>query len=79
MAYPHNCLIENAQAKISLNCVSCQTPHNLTVPAQNYMDWRNGTYIQNALSMLNKDDREMLVSGICPECWDAMFGDDDDG
>jgi hypothetical protein len=39
--------------------------------------WRGGALIQDALPELDADQRELLVSGIHPECWAKMFGDED--
>jgi hypothetical protein len=41
--------------------------------------WANGELIQNCFPHLNKDDREILMTGIDSETWDAMFaGSEDD-
>ena len=37
-------------------------------------DRRSVPHIQDALSFLSADDREILISGICPKCWNEMFG-----
>ena len=34
--------------------------------------------VQDAFPELNDDQREFLVSGITPEEWDDMFGEEDD-
>lgn len=78
MAYPHAVAVVDGQAHIVVECHSCAKPHEMTVPAENYLSWREGEYVQNALSMLDKDQREMLISGVCPTCWDEMFGGEDE-
>lgn len=50
-----------------------------TTPVQirrmaDYNAWRNGKCAQDAFPYLSADEREMLISGICPTCWDNMFG-----
>jgi hypothetical protein len=37
-----------------------------------------GALVQDAFPFLSPDEREMLISGTHPECWTAMFGDEDD-
>ena len=38
--------------------------------------WQNGEGdLQDLLPELNENDREALISGTCPECWDAIFGE----
>jgi len=38
--------------------------------------WQNGTLIQDAFPTLNADEREFIKTGITPEEWDKMFGED---
>jgi hypothetical protein len=37
----------------------------------------NGALIQNAFPTLLAGEREFLMTGITPELWDSMFGEDD--
>lgn len=57
-------------------CPYCKTLRELVVPASAYEAWRSGTFIQDAFPMLSADDREFLMTGICPPCWDKAFPDD---
>jgi len=59
---------------IETNCPMCGETHLITVPIEGYARWQNGACIQDAMPELSADDREMLISGICPRCWDDMFG-----
>ena len=37
-----------------------------------FMRWQEeGVNIQNALPELSANEREMLITGICPNCWDS--------
>lgn len=38
--------------------------------------WQSGTLIQDAFPMLNPDQREFIKTGITPEEWNSMFGED---
>jgi deoxyribodipyrimidine photolyase len=38
--------------------------------------WQNGTFIQDAFPMLDAGQREFIKTGITPEEWDNMFGED---
>ena len=78
MPYPHAVALVDGQAHIVVECHDCGKPQELTVPAENYLPWRRGAYVQDALSMLNSDQRELLISGTCPTCWDNLFGGDDE-
>ena len=46
--------------------------------AADYHAWQNGALAQDAFPYLSADEREMLISGICPTCWDNMFSGEDD-
>ena len=58
-------------------CMSCKTEQAITVLAPELYVYRSGQLIQQALSN-SADEREFLMSGICPACWKKMFGDEDD-
>ena len=58
-------------------CPFCGRDHEVEVPFEGYLAWQNGEAIQRALPTLSADEREMLMTGICPECWDGMFGEED--
>ena len=61
---------------ITTICPFCGESHVVEVVAEDYADWKNGKLIQDAMPYLTADEREMLISGICPTCWDNMFGDE---
>jgi len=71
----------NGKIAVTTTCPMCGDTAVLNVSAAGYAAWQNGTIIQTALPELDVDDRERLISGICPICWDKMFSvpeDDDD-
>lgn len=39
--------------------------------------WESGELIQNAMSNLSPDEREFILTGITPEEWDSIFGEED--
>ena len=39
--------------------------------------WQTGMLIQNAFPMLSAGEREFIKTGITPEEWDTMLGDDE--
>jgi hypothetical protein len=41
-----------------------------------YNAWVGGELIQNAFSTLDAGQREFIKTGITPEEWDQMFGED---
>ena len=68
--------------KLTSKKCSCGSQITLEVADADYVRWQHGTHIQDAFPYLSVDDRERLITGICPECWDRMFDADleyDDG
>ena len=64
---------------IEINCPCCKKYYTILVNIEDYFDWHAGTRLtQEAFPYLNADKREMLISGICPACWDNMFGEEDE-
>jgi hypothetical protein len=65
--------------KIKVECVcECGKIQKIVVDNEKYLAWQSGTLIQNAFPELSNNEREALKTGICPECWDCIFTDDDD-
>ena len=59
-------------------CPFCGKGHEIEVNEMDYLDWKDGALAQEAFPYLSAEDREMLISGICPDCWDSMFGVEED-
>ena len=37
--------------------------------------WQAGELIQDAFPHMSIDDREIMISGTHPECWNKLFGE----
>lgn len=62
---------------VKRTCPLCGKVQVIIVDAEPYSKWRRGELmIQHALPDLTPDQREILLSGICPECWDKAFGEE---
>lgn len=59
--------------KIEAKCNQCNQVHYLDVTIEGYRAWKSGVLIQKALDQLSEDERELLISGTCGPCFDAMF------
>lgn len=57
-------------------CPFCGRANEVEVNEMDYLDWQDGVLAQDAFPYLNANEREMLISGICPTCWDGMFGNE---
>jgi hypothetical protein len=58
-------------------CFVCGQTATLEVPAAGFDAWRAGALIQRALPGLSSPERELLISGTHPACWDRMMGEED--
>ena len=55
-------------------CPFCGKTSEVEINADDYSDYMDGILlVQEAFPYLSPDDRERLISGICPDCWDNMF------
>lgn len=55
-------------------CPFCRTEHTVLAPFDGYFNWQNGELIQNAMPELTPTEREQLISGLCPNCQEIIFG-----
>lgn len=58
---------------IITQCPLCGRANEIEVNENDYFDWDDGVSTQVAFPYLSKYEREMLISGTCPLCWDRMF------
>ena len=65
-------------AVVAVPCRLCNEAKDLTVNIEGFIAWQGGKLIQEALPELDADDRELLISGTCPTCWDKMFPSDEE-
>lgn len=63
--------------EVETYCPLCHTAHIIKVEESDYLDWCDGKATIEAFPYLNADDREMLITGVCPKCWAEMSYDDD--
>lgn len=61
------------------NCPSCGAEWQIEVEEKDYLDFtENGKLAQHAFPYLSAEDRELIISGICNNCWEVIFSDDED-
>lgn len=58
---------------IATYCPICHTSHDVEVPIDRFILWKGGLSVQEAFPDMPPEERERLISGICPECWDKLF------
>lgn len=64
--------------KIETICPNCNKHTVLEVNVNDYFDFKEGKkHIQEAFPYLSADEREMLLTGLCKECWDKLFKEEE--
>lgn len=59
-------------------CMVCGLRNIITVTATAWARYASGTLIQDAFPEMSYDDREMLISGTHPKCWEVLHDEDYD-
>jgi len=59
--------------EIKAFCGMCDTMHAFEVPVKGFDAWQNGELIQTAMPKVPAAMRELLISGMCEECWDKAL------
>lgn len=61
--------------ELKVQCRMCRKTHSLMVGIEDYFmfDMPNRPYIQDIFPYLTPAERELLISGICGECWEKLF------
>lgn len=63
--------------QVKTKCPHCNKITVLEMTDEQYDDYCLGQkYIQDIFSNWSPDKREMLITGICPDCWKKIFSDD---
>lgn len=60
---------------IPVVCPICRKEHEIAVRYEDYILYTlpNRPLIQDIFPYLTASEREMLVSGVCDDCWHKMF------
>lgn len=59
-------------------CVNCQKNHMIEIPFSGFQKYKRGACVQDAFPDVDLNTREFLVSGICPNCMETIFSEDED-
>lgn len=59
---------------VEVECRWCGKVKNIrNVDLDGFRKWRDGANIQDVLPDVKPEDRELMISQTCPECWKKMF------
>ncbi len=65
----------DGQTLISVQCIDCKQQKQFSVSTAGYEQWMAGILIQRAMPEIPAGEREILISGQCGACFDAMFAE----
>jgi len=59
---------------MTVHCSGCGVDYHLSVDYDGYVAWKKGEgFIQDLLPDNTDDERELLISATCGDCYDRMF------
>ena len=64
---------DNPMITHEYTCKMCAKLVSITAPKSNWDAYASGALIQNAFPMLDLNAREIMISGICGQCFDEAF------
>ena len=64
--------------KLNTTCPHCGKTTFVEVKAEDWIKWKFGENVQIAFPYLSPAEREMLITGICDDCWKEMFKDEEE-
>lgn len=65
-----------AKINVEMSCPFCGVIHSVLVEEDHFFRWYNeNELIQNAMPELSTTEREQLISRMCPECQEEIFGE----
>lgn len=59
---------------VKRTCPFCGEKMALPVEENEYSAWASGISAQKAFPNLSAEEREFIISGICENCWEKIFG-----
>ena len=68
-------LMGEQKTTIRAICLRCGETTVIKANVSDVVAWQNGELIQDVLSYLNEDERELLISKTCGKCFDDIFGE----
>ena len=73
-------MLKERNYEFKVSCVSCKKTYTLKVNIEDYFlfDSPNRPHIQDIFPYLTPAERELLLSGMCEECWNKMFTIEDE-
>jgi hypothetical protein len=61
---------------MEFTCKVCGTTHDLPITEAQMLRWKSGSLAHRVFHFLDKDQRELIISGTCGPCFDNLFMDE---
>lgn len=68
--------MDNLDFELECICNHCGYAENILVHECDYIAWHNGVFIQDAFPYLSADQRELMISNTCGNCFEMFFGEE---
>jgi hypothetical protein len=68
----------SAYSVSSKACPTCEDVITIQIAPEKLYAYNQGAYAQDVLSDFDADVRERFMTGTCGDCWNAMFGYEDE-
>lgn len=68
------------KVNLQVKCCICNKIHTLKVTEESAIEYMspNRRHVQDIFPYLNAGERELLISQICPVCWNDIFPPEDE-
>lgn len=61
-----------------IRCRHCRESYIVPISEQEYLNWiKKGTFVQDEFPKLDSNERELLISQTCGNCWNKIFNTDE--
>ena len=70
-------MAENTIRLKTRTCIYCGKSGHIDVSYAGFKRYEKGAMAQDAFPDLSADEREQIISGTHPECWNKIFGDEE--
>ena len=72
--------MKNEKINVNVPCGFCNTEYKVEMTESQFNELMSPhrRHIQDIIPELAPEIRELFISGMCPKCWDKLFGSEED-
>lgn len=64
---------ESQAIVVERTCTLCHKTYRVMLDSSKHARWQAGSYVQTVWPELKPDQREIIINGTHPECFDKLF------